>query len=215
MWYIVRHYFLKILLQGNRRFSVSVKKFQIYILWTPLCIHFSKKASVTLLSEVWMEPVGWFWCRCRCRTKAYVLTSFDKVQATETTLVCYNGQYDSLQILNSPTHHRRKVLSVWYLKQTICFCINIRIREGGFFPGRVYLFWQRMTDKNQIRSRKLQRVHRNRQQIFLCVFLPKLGLQSFEVFSLAIWDLSSPSPYAFLLSPFWLLWFMTSLLPCY
>lgn len=107
------------------------------------------------------------------------------------------------------------VLSVWYLKQTICFCINIRIREGGFFPGRVYLFWQRMTDKNQIRSRKLQRVHQNRQQIFLCVFLPKLGLQSFELFSLATWDLSSPAPCAFLLSPFWLLWFMISLLPCY
>lgn len=107
------------------------------------------------------------------------------------------------------------ILSVWYLKQTICFCINIRIWEGGFFPGRVYLFWQRMTDKNQIRSRKLQRVHWNRQQIFLSVFLPKLGLQSFELFSLAIWDLSSPSPCAFLLSPFWLLWFMTSLLPCY
>lgn len=107
------------------------------------------------------------------------------------------------------------VLSVWYLKQTICFCINIRIRAGGFFPGRVYLFWQRMTHKNQIRSRKLQRVHRNRQQIFLCVFLPKFGLQSFELFSLAIWDLSSPSPCAFLLSSFWLLWFMTSLLPCY
>lgn len=121
------------------------------------------------------------------------------------TLVSYNCKYGRLEILNSQTHHRRKtrlyILSVWYLKQTICFLISIRIREGRFSLAGFIFFGKEWQTKIRLDPENFKGSIRNRQQIFLCVFLPKPSLQSFEFFSLAIWDLSSPSPCAFLLFP--------------
>lgn len=93
------------------------------------------------------------------------------------------------------------ILSVWYLKQTICFLISIRIREGRFSLAGFIFFGKEWQTKIRLDPENFKGSIRNRQQIFLCVFLPKPSLQSFELSSLAIWDLSSPSPCAFLPFP--------------
>lgn len=90
-----------------------------------------------------MEPGGWLWCSCRCGTKACVLTSFGKIQGTETTLVCYNGQCDSLQISNSPTHHRRKGLCFKCLifKTDHLFLYSYKNKRRWVFPWQGLSFF--------------------------------------------------------------------------
>lgn len=109
------------------------------------------------------------------------------------------------QTIKHIIEERFYILSVWYLKQTICFLISVRIREGRFSLAGFIFFGKEWQAKIRLDPENFKGSIRNRQQIFLCVFLPKPSLQSFQLFSLAIWDLSSPSPRAFLLFPFWLL----------
>ena len=105
------------------------------------------------------------------------------------------------QTLKHIVAERSYILSVWYLNQTIWFFISIRIREGRFSLAGFIFFGKEWHTKIRLDPENFKESIRNRQQIFLCGFLPKPSLQSSELFSLAIWDLSSPSPCAFLLFP--------------
>lgn len=105
------------------------------------------------------------------------------------------------QTLKHIIEERFYIWSVWYLKQTICFLTSVRIREGRFSMAGFIFFGKEWQAKIRLDPENFKGSIRNRQQILLCVFLPKPSLQSFQLFSLAIWDLSSPSPCAFLPFP--------------
>lgn len=117
------------------------------------------------------------------------------------SVVILNMTAWTYQALKHIIEERFCVLSVWYLKQTIYFLVSVRIREGRFSLARFIFFGKEWQTKIRLDPENFKGSVRNRQQTFLCVFLPKPSLQSFELFSLAVWDLSSPSPCASLLLP--------------
>lgn len=85
-------------------------------------------------------------------------------------------KYQSLKHIAEEKLH---ILSVWYLKQTICILISVRIREGGFSLARFIFFGKEWQAKIRLDPENFKGSIRNRQQIFLCDFLPKRSLQSF------------------------------------
>lgn len=119
-------------------------------------------------------------------------------------------KYQSLKHIAEEKPH---ILSVWYLKQTVCFLTSVRIREGGFSLARFIFFGKEWQAKIRLDPENFKGSIRNRQQISLCVFLPKHSLQSF-----LLGHLGPVQSFTVCFSPFfpfWLLCSMTSLLLCY